>query len=392
MVALKFLRFYFGFVRVKATGLYPERIINLCYKNGITVWHIKKKEEVLYFNIASKDFKQLRAIRNKCAVSLKIKHKIGLPFVIKKHKNRAGVLVGLLLFFIGLNLLSSFVWNINVVGNSGVSTEEILSQANKIGIYEGMPKKQINSPVMRNTMLYNFNKLSWVSFNLEGSLLTINVSETKQVEKQNHITPTNLVATKDGVIKYLEIKSGYAAVKTGQAVKKGDLLVSGVAEFKEGVSHLYNSNGIVLAETEIIYNNSLPLQEEKYVLSGDITKKSVLQFFGINIPLYLGSVKGEYNKQVNKHYIKTNQNYLPIKLVTTEFHKKVKTKVTKTQEEAQKELMLLADEAIKTDKIKKVISVKDDFSINNGKVTIHRTARVLEDIATPKNINIVGLS
>ena len=133
-----------------------------------------------------------------------------------------GGLVGIVIFIVGLNLFSSFIWNIKVVGNKSVETTEILKAAKEIGIYEGAFKSKINSPQMRNDMLYKFDKLSWVSFNLEGSLLTINVSETKQIEQNKTKAPTNLIATKDGVIKYLEIKSGYANVVVGQAVKKGD--------------------------------------------------------------------------------------------------------------------------------------------------------------------------
>jgi len=392
MLTLKIFRFFNGFVRVIASGLYPERIINICYKNGLTIWGIKKKNEKLYFNILAKDFKRLRGLRNKCGVSLKIKYKIGLCFTAKKHKNRIGVLVGAVVLIVCLNILSSFVWNINVVGNSKVETKEILDAAKEVGIYEGMLKSKINSPQMRNDMLYKFNKLSWVSFNLEGSLLTINVSETKKVEKNENNSPSNLVATKDGVIKYLEIKSGYSAVLVNQAVKKGDLLVSGVAQFKNGVAEFFNSKGVVLAETEAEFIKTLPLKQEVYVKTGNITKKKVLQFFGLNIPLYIGSLKGNYTKTIEENYIKTTNNYLPIRLVTASFYEIEKIQIIKTEQELKNELSKMATKALKTEKIKKVLSYKDDFTVKNGYVTIKRKAKCLEDITEQKAININTIS
>lgn len=392
MTILKFFRFFNGFVRVKVTGTYPERIINICYKNSLTVWGIKKKNGELFFNILSKDFKALKALRNKSGVKIKIKYKIGLPFAIKKHKKRVGLLIGTVVFFGVLYFLSGFVWNIKVYGNNAVSTAEIMQVANEMGICEGMLKSKINSPEMRNTMLYKFNKLSWVSFNLEGSLLTINVSETKPQEQENNKTPTNLVAAKDGVIKYLEIKNGYAAVKVGQAVKKGELLVSGAAEFKEGVASFFNSNGKVLAETEIVYTETIALKQNVMLPNGKVTTKKVLQFFGLNIPLYLGSVKGEYSKNVKEYYIKTENNYLPIKIIDAEFLSLENTEIILTETEAQAKLKASADAWLKQSNVIEIVDIKDDIILQNGEIKIIRKAKVIEDIAIEKPINISSLS
>lgn len=392
MIILKSLRFFSGFVRVKASGVYNERIINICFKNGITIWSIKKKEQDLFFNISTKDFKRLHILRNKCGISIKIHYKIGFPFVMNKHKKRAGLLIGLIIFFACLYTLSSFVWNVKVSGNVNITTKEIMSAAKEVGIYEGMLKSKINSPKMRNLMLYKFDKLSWVSFNLEGSLLTINVSETKPKAENQDKTPTNLVATKDGVIKYLEIKSGYSAVKIGQAVKKGELLVSGATEFKEGVASFFRSNGSVLAETEVIFEDYIPLKQEIYVKTGKSSTRRVLQFFGLNIPLYFGAVNGEYNKQITEEFIKTENNYLPIKLITANYEELKKQSITLSLEEAESQLKAKADAALNTEKIKEVLSINDEFTVLEDCVKIKRTAKVLEDITEAKVIQINSLS
>lgn len=392
MLTLKFFRFFTGFVRVCASGLYPERIINICYKNQLTIWNIKKKKEKLYFNILAKDFIRLKSLRKKCGVSLKIQYKIGLGFTVKKHKNRVGVLVGAVILIISLNILSGFVWNIKIVGNNSVSGQEILKAAEEIGIYEGMRKSKINSPQMRNEMLSKFSKLSWVSFNLEGSLLTINVSETKTVEKSENKNPTNLIAAKDGVINYLEIKSGYSVVKVGQAVKKGDLLVSGVAQFKDGVASFFNSKGVVLAETEVNFTKSIPLKQEAFVKTGRVKTKYLLQFLGQNIPLYIGSLKGNYQKEVEEKYIKTENNYVPIKIIKANFNELKKTQIIKGEEELKEELKSIADKALRTERIHKVISFEDEFLIENGAVTIKRKAKCLENIADSKQIGISSIS
>ena len=40
-VLITFLRMLFGFVEFEAIGGFPERFLNLCYINGITLWNVQ---------------------------------------------------------------------------------------------------------------------------------------------------------------------------------------------------------------------------------------------------------------------------------------------------------------------------------------------------------------
>lgn len=385
MFVLWLYRLFSGYVKVIAVKGFPERIINICYKNSITVWGIKKENEKLIFNIGAKDFKKLKKLRAKSEIRLHIVSKIGLPFLINKNKKRSGLIVGFVLFFAILHFLSGFIWNINVVGNKSINSKEILEQVKEIGIKEGMSSKKIKSAEMRNTLLYKYDKLSWISFNVEGSKLTINVSEAN-TPTPNIKNPSNLIADFDGVIKKIELKSGYAAVKIDDAVKKGDLLASGVKEYEDGVSSFTHSEGKIIAQTVRNIKITIPYKSTVNKRTGKVYDRKVFYFFGLEIPLFLGSVKGQYDISVTENFYKTSENYLPIKIIHAKLYEIKTTQEVITKEQAKALAIKKSEEKLKEYSPIKNISLKDSFTEENGALILNREATIYEDISKQENI------
>ena len=130
-------RFFIGILEIEIYGIYPEKALNLCEKNKITIWNICFKKGKICCKINLRDFKKLPKIFKKQGVRLHILKREGLPFVANKYKRRFGVFAGALIFILTLNFLSGFVWIIEVNGNKTVETSEIISVCKEIGITEG---------------------------------------------------------------------------------------------------------------------------------------------------------------------------------------------------------------------------------------------------------------
>ena len=74
-----------GYLRINIEGYYIERFINICRKENIPVWNIKKEKDIrLAFNIKIKDFKKICKIAKTTKCKLKIKKKKGFPFILNK--------------------------------------------------------------------------------------------------------------------------------------------------------------------------------------------------------------------------------------------------------------------------------------------------------------------
>ena len=284
MLIINLYKFIVGYVEICILGDFCEKIINLFSVNNINFWNIKKYKNKIELCILIKDFKKIRKIKGKTKVKIKIINKFGLPFIIKKYIKRIGLVVGIILFFIIINTLSLFCWNVSVSGNKKVSENEILSACQEIGIKNGIKLKGLNMQQIREKLLLNCSDLSWSSLNIEGSKITVNVTEINKDNKKN--MPANIIADYSGSVKEIYVETGCAEVKKGDSFIKGDILVSGIENYGSN-NKFVEAKAHILAEISDVIEVKGDFSRENKYLNGNKLNKYVLEIFNVKIPLYL---------------------------------------------------------------------------------------------------------
>jgi len=387
-VFILLLRYLKGYIRVKIGGDFPERFINICAVNNIILWNIKRHGKLIYANISLSDAKKIRVLRRKSRVRIKIVSKRGLYFLVRPYLNRKGLSVGVLLFFIINIILSSFIWNVEVIGNKTIPKENIIEMCEKIGIGEGTFSRGIDTNEARLQLLMNNKELSWCSFIVEGSHLTVNISETDNPQITDN-TPTNFIASSDGIVSKVKVSGGKAVVKKDQAVTKGELLATGVLEYKDGSTHFTKCAGEIIAETQKEITLEVPLEKEVSSITPNVVKRYVLYFFGIKIPLSYTPIDFEYEKSVSKKQYKKDNVYLPICFFEVGYNKVDRRIKSLSYTEALKEgeEMLKEEEAVQL-KGAEIISYLDDVKYKNDRIIIKRSYKLRENIAISEKIQI----
>lgn len=330
MIIISLYRFFSGYVEIMVSGEFCEKILNLLAVNRVNVWDIKKDINGITLKLSIKDYKNIRKIRGKSKLKIKILKKFGFKFLLKKYKLRIGIPVGISLFLIIINLLSCYIWNITVVGNSNVSETEILKACECIGVKNGVRTSKLNSQLLRERLLLNCDKLSWCSFNIEGSKVTVNVTEIKNEKGEN--IPCNIVSDYNGIITEIIVESGTPVVVKDDTVSKGDLLVSGIVD-AGGYNKFLNAKATIKAkitESLVVFEK---FNIEKTVLNGKVKEKTVFEFFGIKIPLYLGKVSGEYTTSKCEKNFSVCGEKLPLKVYKKVFNMCEKENVSLTRDE-----------------------------------------------------------
>lgn len=364
-------RFIFGYLTLEFSGDIAETMLNICARNGISIWNAKRVKEKIKCCMTIREFRLLPTVARGSGIKVHIRRKYGLPFIAARYKKRTGLFAGAAVFFLFLQVMSCFIWTVEVTGNVSVPTEEIIAACEEIGIREGTPKKSINPQNYKQKLLLKLDKLAWASLNIEGSRLTVNVTEVKK--KEESVTePTNLKARADGVIKKIDITSGNSVVKVGQLVHKGDLLVSGVVETADS-TRFVRSQGTVIAETEREITVSAGWEKSVKEKTGAKKKKSVLSFFGIKLPLYLGSEHQDYESRLEVSEVRLFGQSLPIRLYTREFEYYKEKKVTLNREQLEKELDELLKKEIEKEKI-------ENYKIKNSEITETESGLMLKVI------------
>jgi len=382
-------RYVSGYAAFIVSGGFAERFINICSKNGISVWDIKRRGKNIECKCRADDYKRLCSLRRPCRVKLKLKNKHGLPFHRRRYRLRLGIPAGAALFFVLLWFLSSSVWNITVSGNVQLSEKRIVSALENIGITYGTHLSDIDAVNARVELMLALPELSWASINIRGSTAEVEVREAMEKTDTSDKTPCNLRARVDGVVLGFRVNEGQLAAKVGDAVREGDLLVSGTKQLNDGRTELVHSDGEVMALTQHTLQYKATYQQRSTERTGRIETRRVLCFFGLNIPLYLGSVKYPYQKETNRTYIEANDVKLPIYVASATFYETSERAYTVDSNAAERiarariERMIIKDlENIK------IVERESDVYVDDQGVTVVERIVGEQNIAVKENILI----
>lgn len=387
MIVLLF-RYLSCFVKIRISGDYPERFLNIAALNDIKLWGIKKRNGSIITFVSAKDFKRIRPYKHKAAVRIKLLSKHGFWFVLRPYKKRYGILVGIAIF-IAVNLVfSRFIWNITVMGNEKLTNDTIISYCRALGIKEGTPSWQIDTNTARLKLLMQHDDLSWASFIVEGSHLTVNVSETVKEDKKNR-SPANFVAEKDGVIEKVTVSVGKATVKIGDPVTAGDLIATGAMEYTDGSTALVCCRGKILAKTKAEKTVFVPFKSSKSVSTGKQESRLVLSFFNLKSPLNPRPFKLKGAMKTEKKYFERDNAYLPIYLYKITVNEKTEKEIIRTEESAEKEaLKMLSSYEHRNLNNSEILSKNDKFTNKSDGIYLTRKYILRENIARLEKIKI----
>jgi similar to stage IV sporulation protein len=310
---IQFLRYLFGYINFRAFGGFPDRFINLCTKEGIPLWNVRNINNNITASTTVQGYLSIHTVARKSGMRVISTDKVGLKYFLRKHKTRIGILAGLVVTVIVLSILTQFVWSVSVVGNTTLEEDVILSTFEKYGVKVGMPTSSIDNDEVASIVMSEIESLSWVSVNMKGSVVVIEVREkTEAPEIYDASKPTNVIASEDGVILSIDLLHGVEEVKPGSAVTKGDLLISGIVANKDGEEIPIHADGYVKAlvnKKQTFTNNDFSL----YKIENEKTRNLIF-FFGLKIPL--GTKVNDKFFTEHNSFAQSEEKLLPLGIIT----------------------------------------------------------------------------
>lgn len=151
--------------------------------------------------------------------------------VIQIVKRRFVLITSILLLLFLTVLIPTRVFFIRVDGNSFIPTDKILEAAYNSGICFGAKRSDVRSEEVKNKMLKILPQLQWAGINTSGCVAQISVKDKANIhESGNANIIDEIVALRDGIICSVTATEGTLLCKVGQAVTKGQTLVSGYTD------------------------------------------------------------------------------------------------------------------------------------------------------------------
>lgn len=382
------LNYITGYVKIKVESYFIERFINICISKNILLWNMKReKSTILYANISIGDYRRLKEVCKKTKSKINIENKKGLPFVLHRYRKRKIFLGLLALVVLALIITSNFIWNIEVIGNTNISTEEIIAELENQGLKPGVNKTKIDSNSIINKVRLNRDDIAWIGIKLEGTNAIIEIKETdKAPEIIDENEYCNIVSNKTASITKINVQNGTAAVCLGDIVKEGDVLVHGHLEGKYTGMRYVHAKADIEAKVWYSKKEKFYFTQEIDVPTGKEEKKYTLNISNLKINLFRKESKFEnYNKTSENKKLKLFSNfYLPVQITKTTNHEFEKQTVTYEKEE----LLEIATEQLE-EKLKKEIENIDN--IVNRQVNVYENEGYIEVEVIYEVLETIGI-
>ncbi len=285
IVLVRWLR---GTVTFLITGAFPEKLINLCLRNGLPVWGIKHLPQGIEASTNAEHYHRLRPMARQTGTKVRIAKKSGFWVYRHRYRRRKGFLAGLLCALLALIIASQFVWRVDINGCVAIPEEELRAQLAELGVKPGVLAGKIDARTLQQQLRLADGRIAWIAINIVGSTAQIELRERdippEPIDPDERVG--NVVAACDGQIRYMEVYEGQSVVKIGDTVSAGDIIVSGIMEDQYGNRQFKYARARVLAHTYEDHDVAVPLKQPQWVPTGEAKTKSYLEWGAVRIPMF----------------------------------------------------------------------------------------------------------
>lgn len=333
MFLIRLFRFLTGYIVFSGNGGFPERFINLCSLNGISLWDTKCSAGKLTSKTTISGYRSIRTCAKKSGIKLRIEKKCGLPFIARPYIQRKGLFIGSMISLVLICILSSCIWTIEVTGNEKFTDEQIIEIAENYGIHIGAFHKNLDIKEIRTRIKTETEGINWFSANTDNSHAILQVSESSGTTQIIDTTePCNIISDVSGEVLKIETKSGAPVPLIGSAVTEGDLLISGVCEKSDGTPYFVHARGRAVIRTDKKSEITLPTTISIKKIT-ELDCRYYAYLFGVKIPL---NITPEGTKiRTSESMLCYKGKKLPAGIITDYHIKDDTTQITLNQQQLQ---------------------------------------------------------
>lgn len=366
LLLLRLWNYLRGYVIIVVNGYFVEKFMNVCTHRQIFLWDIRRRSvDTLTMKISIAGFRLLRPVAKKTGCRVRVVKKRGLPFILNRYRKRKTFLVGAFLFILLIYAMTSFVWSVDISGNKKLETVFITELLDSCDIKPGVLKYTVDTEKAISYMMLNVKELSWVSINVHGTRVKVQVREgivpPSLVPKDE---PCNVIASKDGIISYIVAEEGYEAVQVGDTVQKGQVLISGKIPVKNEKDKYRITHAMGTVKARTWYEAVQPVVTENIekVRTNRVLNNYTLVFFSKKIGLFHRKAdfeSSEMEEIINK--VEIGDLVFPFEIITERFYENKTVTVELSAEEAKDKAASDAYKEIEEELPQNVEIVKKDI-------------------------------
>lgn len=281
------------------------------------------------------DLEMLKTLAAECSTDIFIDTCEGSMFKVMKYRTRYGIIIGIVFMALFIFFMSNTVVAIEINGTNKISDGQVLSLLKETGLKKGayIPSLDLNESEMK--LQLSLEDAGWLAIRSRGGKIIVDIHEKEPAPETLHSNiPCNIVSTREAQIVSIEVNKGDKMVRAGDAVAKGDIIISGIITNEENNFVVCHAAGEVIGEYSESQHFVRYFNDIRKVYTRKISRK-YFEFFGFRIPLFIGDAYGftaDYSEKVT--YFEVFGAETPMGIVDTEYDVYDMREVSETKEQA----------------------------------------------------------
>jgi len=221
-----------GKVQLRITSADPERLLRQINRMEIPVFQVERVGDIqLTFFVPIKMVSQIERECKKNGDEVRIIAQSGPTKWVQRFVGRPILLLGVFVLFLLSILLPTRILFVSVDGNNSLPDGVILEAAESCGIVFGAQRETVRSEKVKNLLLDKIPQLQWAGVNTYGCRAVICVTERVETSEEKNLADIqSIAASRDGIVTEVTALKGTALCSVGQAVQKGQILISGYTD------------------------------------------------------------------------------------------------------------------------------------------------------------------
>lgn len=255
-------------INIKVNG-YLDRFFNKCIKHNISLFNVSYiNSDTIIVTINISDYKSIKKLNYYSKISF-ISYN-GFNNIIYLFKNNFIRYLIMLLSFILMDILTSFIISVNIIHENSNVRLNVLKELNNRGIkkYTLALKDSKLDQIKKQIIKDNPNTIEWINITRKGMKYIVRIEERIIKNSKEDNSYRHIIATKEGQITKILSSKGEVLVRQGDYVKKGDTLISGSIHLYEEIKGNTLATGTVYANVWYEVNLKLPKKETKSIPTG----------------------------------------------------------------------------------------------------------------------------
>ncbi|MDD4705813.1 MAG: sporulation protein YqfD [Bacilli bacterium] len=258
-----------SFIIIEVRG-YINRFIKKLVHNNISIFNINYlSNEKILIKINFRDYKAVKRLGYLSKIRI-IKYE-GPEGIIKHINNNIYLYIIVLLCFVLMDILTSYIIKIDIIHENSKVRKLVKEELETNGIKRFSLKREFDElEEIKNKILdNNRNKLEWISITRKGMIYEIRIEERIITDTSKEIGHRHLVSFKNALITKVICTKGNLLVRSGDYVKKGDLLISGEIKLYDDIKGNILATGEVYGDVWYTSDISFPLYYVEKTFTGE---------------------------------------------------------------------------------------------------------------------------